>query len=81
MPKYIEVEIAVVVDTNGKWQAAGWHSDSDSIYELEAMNIASEETFDADDTLAKYWVTAELIIPEEREPIRVKASKVEKEGE
>ncbi len=70
--KTVKVRIAVAVDKSGKWNASGWgegmtHADE------EAMDIA---VGDIDEGEARYWVEAELPIPEVE---TVSASKVTEE--
>lgn len=60
MSKTVKVRIAVVVANNGKWNAyaySGAKSDKDN------MDIALEGL--EEDGEARYWVTAELAVPEE----------------
>jgi hypothetical protein len=53
----VKVRIAVCVDSKGNWNASGWKSGKDS----DKMGIASEGV---DDGEARYWIEAELAIPE-----------------
>ena len=60
MPKTVKVRIAVAVDRDGKWNASGWGKGS-AYANGEAMDIAIEGV---DEGEARYWVEAELPIPE-----------------
>lgn len=66
--KTVKVRIAVVINTEGKWSAAGWSIESDIVQELaydcDAMDTASE-VFNDEDTLKKYWIAAKIEMPEE----------------
>lgn len=71
MSKCVKVKIAVVINEEGEWSAAGWNCSetgksviADIIYDSDAMDTASEMFNDEDDTLKRYWITAELETPE-----------------
>lgn len=55
--KTIKVRIAVAVDPDGDWNSCG----SKSLSEDEAMELAGEPLSEGE---ARYWVTAELRVPE-----------------
>jgi hypothetical protein len=74
MPVYVKVKIAVAVDPKGNWVSAGWVSADDR----DLMDSAVE---DLESGEARYWVTAELEIPEIKETKEIEASKIEKESE
>ena len=59
----VEVRIAVAVDEAGKWNAAGWCE----VKPNEAMDMALDAFFEGDRSIAQYWVTAELEVPETAE--------------
>ena len=59
--KTVKVRIAVAVDPYGNWNASGWLNRDGQIAEGEAMSIAMDGVKEGE---AKYWVEAELPIPE-----------------
>ena len=59
--KTVKVRIAVAVDHYGNWNASGWLNHDGKIAEGEAMDIAIDGVNEGE---AKYWVEAELPIPE-----------------
>lgn len=66
MPEYVKIKIAAVINAEGEWGAAGWNTSPDKHsheYEGDVMDIALEG-FDIDSTLQKYWIIAELEVPE-----------------
>lgn len=81
--KTVKVKIAVVVDTDGKWSAAGWSIEPDVIqrlaYEIDAIDTASEVFDTEEDELAKYWITAELEVPEEKKPVEIEGKVIKSE--
>jgi hypothetical protein len=61
--KTVKVRIAVAVDRDGVWHAAGWGSGGVPATDA-AMDIAVEAIGPGE---ARYWVTAELPVPGEVE--------------
>ncbi len=59
--KTVKVRIAVAVDPSGRWNASGWLTRDGKNAEGEAMDIAIDGVNEGE---AKYWVEAELPIPE-----------------
>lgn len=60
MSKTVNVRIAVAVDCSGAWNASGCPTASgNDIMELACEGVA--------DGAARYWITAELVVPENRE--------------
>lgn len=55
--KTIKVRVAVAIDPTGAWNASGWSGDTTG----EAMSLACEGVEDGE---ARYWLVAELPIPE-----------------
>lgn len=53
----VKVRIAVAVDSGGDWNSAGWGSGSDE----DKMGIACETVANGE---ARYWLEAELDVPE-----------------
>jgi hypothetical protein len=60
--KTVRVRIAVAVDADGKWNASGWGTEHTFANDT-AMDIVIEGVEDGE---ARYWVEAELQIPEEK---------------
>ena len=61
IPNTIKVRIAVVIDSEGTWSAAGWSGDqTDTMNEAEAIQeMTNYVNF--------YWLTAEIEMPEIKE--------------
>lgn len=60
----VKVVIAVAVDPNRKWNAAGWLSRNGKPAGQEAMDLAVEGV---DPGEARYWITAYVDSPEIKE--------------
>lgn len=71
----VTVKIAVAVDHKGQWSAIGWDSTSDDHSEVLMDNVVEN----LEEGEARYWVEAELEIPEKSEPKEIKVSKIEQE--
>ena len=56
----MKIKIAVAVDKDGNWSARGWGKHNGSSSEEDAMDICVDS-----DTIARYWVEAEIEIPVE----------------
>ena len=67
MAKTVKVRIAVAVDPKGHWQASGWRDAGEEVWDCVLDCV--------DDGEARFWITAELPIPESIEV----QGKVEKE--
>lgn len=62
--KTVKVKIAVAVDTDGDWCSAGWsNADDNDLIGAAIENIGEGE--------ARYWLIAELEVPEEKKPIEI----------
>lgn len=78
--KKVKVKIAVTVDYKGNWGAHGWgkienfNSLSREDNEALMMEMAVENLGDGEN---RYWVTATLDIPENKEVEEIKAEEVE----
>jgi antibiotic biosynthesis monooxygenase (ABM) superfamily enzyme len=72
--KTVKVKIAVHIDFDGNWNAAGWGNGPDQtsyVHSEEAMmEIAAEEGTEGE----QYWVVAELEIPEAPKVKEIEAS-------
>ena len=55
--KTVKIRIAVCVDEKGEWNSSGWKGGRDN----DKMELASEGIGDGE---ARYWIEAELEIPE-----------------
>jgi hypothetical protein len=55
----VRVRVAVAVDTQGEWNAAGWSSGTED----ERMEIACDNVQPGE---ARYWLEANLPLPEAR---------------
>jgi hypothetical protein len=53
----VKVRIAVAVCPNGDWNSSGWHQGTDE----EKMDLCIDSLESGE---ARYWVTAELDVPE-----------------
>ena len=60
MAKAVKVRVAVGIDKDGNWNAYGGANATDE----DALSIAAEPLKHGE---ARYWLTAELAIPEEKE--------------
>lgn len=61
--KTVKVRIAVAVDPKGLWSASGWSFNGRPMIE-EPMDIAIDGVGEGE---ARYWITAEIPVPEVRE--------------
>jgi anti-sigma factor RsiW len=57
MPKTVKVRVAVAVDPKGDWNACG----SCRMSDVDSMSFATEVVADGE---ARYWLTADLVVPE-----------------
>ena len=55
--KTVKVRIAVTVDSDGNWIACGWKGVRDGDAMSTAIDCAREDA-------SRYWITAELPVPE-----------------
>lgn len=60
--RVVKVRIAVAVDREGQWNAAGWSTKEGTPADWAAMDIAIDAVGEA-----HYWITAELPVPGEVE--------------
>lgn len=60
--KTVRVKVAVAVDPTGNWNASGWRDGDD----IEKMGTAFDPLEPGE---ARYWLTAELPIPEKVEVV------------
>lgn len=61
MSKRVKVRVAVAVDPSGNWAAYGFSRTDDSPADKEAWEVVLDIVEDGE---ARYWVTAELPVPE-----------------
>ena len=60
--KTVRVRIAVVVNQDGEWDAAGWDGPHAESYTDEPEGVASQ-SFDLDDTTVLHWVEVDVPVP------------------
>lgn len=75
--KKVKVRIAAAVDYEGHWSAIGWDVGSDNKDHNELLMGMAVENLAEDEV--RYWVTAELEIPEKPSVKEIKVSKIEQE--
>jgi hypothetical protein len=61
--KTVKLRAAVAVDPEGNWNVSGWGTANNSNDDI-AMNCAIEGVGDGE---ARYWLTAEVPVPEVKE--------------
>jgi hypothetical protein len=61
MPKTVKVRIAVAVDPEGAFCAAGWAGPDGVAIGKEAMDVATDGVESGE---ARYWLEVELPVPE-----------------
>lgn len=66
----VKVKVCVVVDRKGQWASAGWSVGKAPPSEGDVISSAVDMVEEGE---RRYWLTAELEMPEDAEPIQVSA--------
>jgi hypothetical protein len=72
-PKTVKVRVALVVATDGSWNAAGWSFADYSPASQDVIDTAFTSCYGPEGGEAVYWLEAEVPVPVEAEPVTVQA--------